>query len=156
MTLGFIKEPSRVLLAMKKRGFGAGRWNGFGGKVLPGETIEEAMKREAFEEVGIEIQDMEKRGIITFAFASEGASASNGDILEVHIFTIQSFKGKLKEGEEMKPQWYPYDQIPYDSMWADDKYWLPMFLEDKKFHGKFTFGEKDLIKDYTLQVVEEV
>lgn len=34
-----------VLLGMKKRGFGAGKWNGFGGKVQPGETIEEAARR---------------------------------------------------------------------------------------------------------------
>lgn len=34
-----------VLLGMKKRGFGAGKWNGFGGKVQPGETIEEAARQ---------------------------------------------------------------------------------------------------------------
>ena len=45
LTLLFVVESDRVLLGMKKRGFGAGRWNGFGGKVDKGETIEEAAKR---------------------------------------------------------------------------------------------------------------
>ena len=45
LTLLFVIESDRVLLGMKKRGFGAGRWNGFGGKVDRDETIEEAAKR---------------------------------------------------------------------------------------------------------------
>ena len=39
LTLAFIRDGERLLLGMKKRGFGAGKWNGFGGKVDPGETI---------------------------------------------------------------------------------------------------------------------
>jgi len=45
LTLLFVVEPDRVLLGQKKPGFGGGRWNGFGGKVDQGETIEEAAKR---------------------------------------------------------------------------------------------------------------
>ena len=45
MTLVFVREDARVLLGLKKRGFGVGRWNGFGGKVQSGETIEEGAAR---------------------------------------------------------------------------------------------------------------
>ena len=45
LTLAFIKDSSKILLGYKKRGFGIGRWNGFGGKVQPGESIENAAKR---------------------------------------------------------------------------------------------------------------
>lgn len=45
LTLVMVVQPGRVLLGMKKRGFGAGRWNGFGGKVQAGETIEDAARR---------------------------------------------------------------------------------------------------------------
>lgn len=45
LTLVLVVQPGRVLLGMKKRGFGAGKWNGFGGKVQPGETIEQAARR---------------------------------------------------------------------------------------------------------------
>ncbi|KAI5229436.1 7,8-Dihydro-8-Oxoguanine Triphosphatase, partial [Manis pentadactyla] len=43
-TLVLVLQPQRVLLSMKKRGFGAGRWNGFGGKVQDKETIKEGAK----------------------------------------------------------------------------------------------------------------
>ena len=44
-TLVFLNQNEQVLLGLKKRGFGEGRWNGFGGKVEEGETIFEAAKR---------------------------------------------------------------------------------------------------------------
>ena len=45
LTLAFVKASNQILLGFKKTGFGSGRWNGFGGKVESGETIEEAAKR---------------------------------------------------------------------------------------------------------------
>ena len=43
----------QLLLGRKKRGFGEGKWNGFGGKLEPGETVEEAAVRELQEESGV-------------------------------------------------------------------------------------------------------
>jgi 8-oxo-dGTP pyrophosphatase MutT (NUDIX family) len=37
-----------ILLGMKKRGFGAGKWNGFGGKLEENESNEAAAKRSTF------------------------------------------------------------------------------------------------------------
>lgn len=48
LTLSIITKKGKILLGMKKRGFGVGKWNGFGGKVQHGETLEEAMKRELY------------------------------------------------------------------------------------------------------------
>jgi len=45
LTLAFVRRQGEILLGYKKRGFGAGKWNGFGGKVETGETIEAAAKR---------------------------------------------------------------------------------------------------------------
>ena len=52
LTLVFLRREGEVLLGMKKRGFGEGKWNGFGGKVEAGETIVEAAAREVREECG--------------------------------------------------------------------------------------------------------
>lgn len=70
-TLCLIHEHPRLLLGMKKRGFGAGRWNGFGGKVQEGESIEEAARREMKEEADIEVDMLDKRGLIEFEFESD-------------------------------------------------------------------------------------
>src|SRR3990167_2798012 len=91
MTLCFIQKSTQILLGMKKTGFGAGRWNGFGGKVHDGEFIEEAAARELKEEAGIEVSNLEPRGILTFEF--EG----NPEILEVHVFSAENFDGKPTE-----------------------------------------------------------
>lgn len=144
LTLCIVHQHPKVLLGMKKRGFGAGRWNGFGGKVEKGETIEDAAKRELLEEAGIQVSNVDKVGIIEFEFKG------NPEILEVHIFRANDFKGEPKESEEMKPQWYHVDDIPFDVMWPDDIHWIPLFLNNKKFKGKFLFGEKDVILEKEL------
>lgn len=134
---------------MKKRGFGEGRWNGFGGKVSPGETIEEAAARELHEEAGIKAEAMQKVGIIEFQFA-----ASPEDILEVHIFRAEGYSGEPTESEEMRPQWFTTEEIPFMNMWPDDLYWFPYFLKGKKFKGKFLFGEADVILERELNEVQ--
>jgi len=145
LTLCIIHQHPKVLLGMKKRGFGAGRWNGFGGKVSSAETIEDAAKREVKEEAGIQVKNLNKVGIIEFEFQD------NPEILEVHIFKSNNFSGEPIESEEMKPQWFHIDEIPFTSMWPDDKYWFPLFLQDKKFRGKFLFDDSDKILSMNLE-----
>ena len=151
LTLALVYQPPKILLGMKKRGFGAGRWNGFGGKLKDEETIEEAVEREMKEEVGIIPENFEKAGIISFQFEK-----NKNEILEVHFFKISRFSSKPRESEEMSPKWFDIKEIPYQQMWPDDKYWLPMFLENKKFKGKFLFGGADKILNYHLQEVKTI
>lgn len=141
MTLCIVHQENRVLLGLKKRGFGMGKWNGFGGKVSEGETIEEATKRELFEEAEITVDNIEKLGVLEFSWAGKEG------VLEVNIFKAIDFKGIPTETEEMKPEWVFIKDIPYDKMWADDKYWVPLFLENKKFSGNVLFdGNNNIIK----------
>ena len=150
LTICTIRKGSKVLLGLKKRGFGVGRWNGFGGKVGPSETIEDAAKRELFEEANIKATAMEKVGILEFQVKGEM------DVKEVHIFRVDEYSGEPVEGEEMKPRWFNIDELPFDAMWADDRYWVPVFLEGKKFKGKFLFAESDMILEHELNEVKEL
>lgn len=152
LTLGLLSENGKILLGMKKRGFGKGKWNGFGGKVEvdKGETIEEAMIREYLEECRVEIKRYEKVGVIDFIFKD------NPEILRVHIFKVLEYSGEPSETEEMKPQWFNLDEIPYDEMWQDDKIWMPMFLSGKKFHGWAYFDNSDKIIDHALEETERL
>jgi 8-oxo-dGTP diphosphatase / 2-hydroxy-dATP diphosphatase len=148
MTICMIRKGDEILLGLKKRGFGAGQWNGFGGKVNEGERIEEAAIRELKEESGLEAEEMSKRGIIEFRFQNDPK------ILEVHIFSIEKFNGMPIETEEMKPRWFKIKDIPYDKMWSDDKFWLPLFLAGKKFKGDFLFDQPST-KEYSAKIIEQ-
>src|SRR3989344_3554838 len=110
LTVCIVHKHPLILLGMKKRGFGAGRWNGFGGKVELGEAVEDAAKREILEEAGIKVASLDKVGEIEFEFkgnpAFAKASAGEPEILQVHIFKAGDFEGILAESEEMMPKWF--------------------------------------------------
>lgn len=149
-TLCLVCQNSKVLLGMKKRGFGVEKWNGFGGKVLPIETIEEAAIREVREEAGIVVNNLVKIGILEFEFKN------NPEILEVHIFQTDNFSGEPIESEEMRPQWFDINEMPFSKMWQDDTFWFPLFLSEKKFVGKFLYDNSDNIINHKLTVVERI
>ncbi len=134
LTLCLIVKDTRILLGMKKRGFGEGRWNGFGGKLEQGETIDAAARREVQEESGITVTTMNEVGVLDFEFQSDPTK-----LMEVHVFKVTEFSGEAIETEEMKPQWFEKNEIPYSQMWSDDEHWLPLLLAGKKFKGTFLF-----------------
>lgn len=145
-TLVFLRDGSQILLAMKKRGFGAGRWNGVGGKVEPGETLLEAARREAKEEIGIDLKDQTKVAHINFYFPD-----GSPDWL-VHVFESRDWSGNPVESEEMAPQWFHTDDIPYYEMWSDDEHWLPHILKGKKLIGHFNFDETEQLVPDSVRI----
>lgn len=148
VTLVLVHEHPRILLGMKKRGFGEGKWNGFGGKLKEGESIEQAAHRELKEEAGISVGGLEKRGVIEFEFEN------NPELLEVHLFAGKEPLGEPKESDEMQPAWFFVDEIPFRSMWSDDIYWMPLFLKGRKFKGRFLFAQDQMtILDKKIEVV---
>jgi 8-oxo-dGTP diphosphatase / 2-hydroxy-dATP diphosphatase len=136
-------EPiTDICLAMKKRGFGVGRYNGVGGKVEEGETIEDAVKREAQEEIGVLVGSIEKCAELTFVFPHQPSF----DQL-VHVYLTDEWLGEPEESDEMNPSWFTADAIPYTDMWPDDIFWLPQVLKGESVKGRFVFGEGDVIKE---------
>jgi 8-oxo-dGTP pyrophosphatase MutT (NUDIX family) len=142
---------SDVCLAMKKRGFGAGRWNGVGGKVMPDETIEDAAKRETQEEIGVDIKEMTKVAELSFYFPH------NSDWNQmVHVYFSEHWDKDIAESEEMAPKWFSVSDLPYSIMWPDDEFWFPQVLEGKLVRASFIFGENDIIKNKEVKIVEKL
>jgi mutator protein MutT len=151
-TLLFLLKDSEILLAMKKRGFGMGRWNGVGGKIEGAETIEDATARECHEEIGVKPGPLEKVAQLTFTFP-DGTT----DIL-THVFVTREWEGEPVETDEMAPEWFQHADIPYDTMWQDDRLWLPHVLDGKKLIARFGFDENEqMLPEHTkLDIVDEV
>ncbi|WP_371375923.1 8-oxo-dGTP diphosphatase [Sporomusa aerivorans] len=131
------RPAERILLGMKKTGFGRGKYNGFGGKIEDGETPVTAAVRELKEECGLIVreEDLEDMGELMFVFP-ENPELDH----DVHLYIVRSWKGQPKETPEMKPEWFAVTEIPYKEMWADDSYWLPAVLKGKRVKGEVVFS----------------
>ncbi|XP_002733266.1 oxidized purine nucleoside triphosphate hydrolase-like [Saccoglossus kowalevskii] len=147
LTIVYVVKDGKVLLGLKKRGFGAGNWNGFGGKVETGETIEQAARRELEEECALTVDRLEKIGVVDQEFVNDPV------VLEIHIFKADNYHGNPAESEEMKPKWFSAEDIPFDKMWADDKYWMPYLLKNVRFYGYYLFeGFHTIIKQKLVKI----
>ncbi|MEI6481247.1 MAG: 8-oxo-dGTP diphosphatase [Candidatus Saccharibacteria bacterium] len=152
LTLLYLLKEDKVLLAMKKRGFGIGKWNGVGGKIDKDESVEEALIRECNEEIGVRITNFQKVGFLLF----EEIHLDERKKMNMHIYTASEWDGDIAESEEMKPQWFKLNEIPYESMWAADRDWLHLILEGKKIRGEFTLDDNDEVVNKRITTVEVV
>lgn len=140
--------PPRVLLALKKRGFGKGKVTGVGGKVEAGETAVESAIRELAEEAGIIAQPdfLHFRGQIEFHFPWKPTWN-----MRSQLFVVSQWDGEPCESEEVAPQFYTLEQIPFANMWADARHWLPPILAGSTIQATFVFADdNEQIEDWKL------
>jgi 8-oxo-dGTP pyrophosphatase MutT (NUDIX family) len=135
------KDRSEVLLAMKKRGFGEGLWNGYGGKVeREDKDISSSAVRECREEAEVEIRSPKKVAEIDFFFVDKPEWDQRA-----HVFLVEKWDGEPVETEEMRPKWFKVDEIPFEKMWVDDVIWLPRILDGESLKMEFSFKGSDEI-----------
>ena len=138
-TLCHIRDTNKILLQKKSVGrFGEGKWNAVGGKLLSEETSYEGAVREACEETGLRVKELQEHGYLKFYFGQE--TEPNWI---VDVFSTFCFEGVLNPSEEGFLKWFKISEIPYQEMWEDDAYWLPHMLNGARFHGDFYYGKND-------------
>jgi 8-oxo-dGTP diphosphatase len=137
-TLLFVVRDDEVLLIRKKRGLGAGKINGPGGRIDPGETPLECAVREVQEELRVTPTGVREAGELRFQFV---------DGLSIHgfVFVASDCVGEAQETDEAIPRWTKLDAIPYDEMWQDDVLWIPLMLAGRPFDGRFLFDGDDML-----------
>lgn len=141
-------------MGKKARGFGKGKWVGFGGKQKPDESIIQANLREMAEETGIVLreEEVQKVGLLLFTF-----DVNPSLYLEVHVFDYDSAKFcssksaiTLNDEYEGEPQWMKNADIPYDDMWPDFRLWCKYLLNGTRFIGRVKYSGYDAVRESTF------
>lgn len=138
-TLVFVMRGDEVLLIRKLRGLGAGKINGPGGRLEPGESPMDCARREVEEEVCVTPTGLEQRGELRFQFV-------DGHSIHGFVFVATGHIGDVKATDEAIPLWVRRDSIPYHEMWADDRLWMPVLLQGKHFRGRFVFDGDSMLE----------
>ncbi|HXK38763.1 MAG TPA: NUDIX domain-containing protein [Candidatus Paceibacterota bacterium] len=131
-TLCFLLRGEDVCQAQKKRGFGAGKLNAYGGKFKKGESARACAVRETFEESGARIyrKDLKQVAIVATYFGRVPA-------WELHVFVARKWKGEPRETVEMgKPKWSPRNALPEDEMLSIGRYWVPRAVMELSFKAE--------------------
>ncbi len=116
----------QVLLGLKKTGFGTGRIVTLGGKIEPGETPAAAAVREVREESGIFVEEKDLSPLGTVRWSFPARPQWN---MEAAVFTAERFSGTATDSDEVDPEWFPVDALPWEGMWDDAAYWLPQIID---------------------------
>ena len=148
VSLCFLVRDNEILLAMKKRGFGKGKWNGVGGKRDINESILEAAVRETYEEIMVIPDKLENCAILDFYFLQKPEFNQ-----QAIVYLSTNWKGEPRETEEMKPKWFNKNEIPYNFMWVEDKFWLPQVLNGSKIKAEFLSKTDDELMEYNVNIV---
>lgn len=108
-----IDEDNRILLGRKKRGFGADKYNGFGGKLNSGESFRACAVRELFEESGLSAreEDLECVALFDFQFPFDESLTHVS-----YVYFLRTFTGIVEETDEMEPHWFKPEDVPYAHM----------------------------------------
>jgi 8-oxo-dGTP diphosphatase len=129
---------TEVLLGYKKNGFGAGKWVGLGGHVEDGEEFVDAAVREVEEESSLVVKaaDLTHMATLTFVFPSRPSWDQTAD-----VFVTSTFAGEPAESDELIPRWFADGELPFDGMWDDARYWVPVVLSGARVTAEITFAD---------------
>ena len=138
-TLCYLKLNGHTLMVHRNRKVNdihEGKWNGLGGKFEPGETPEECVIREVYEESGLSIRNPKLCGLLMFP-------KFKGNDWYVFAFTASDFTGELIDSPEGKLEWIPDEKVLELTLWESDHIFMPWIKSGKFFSAKFIYeGEK--------------
>jgi 8-oxo-dGTP diphosphatase len=141
-TLCYVKRRGKTLMmhrVKRSTDIHFGKWNGLGGKLLPGETPEECAIREVREESGLRLARPVLKGFLTFpGFDGE-------DDWYVFVFVARQFTGRLGTCDEGDLSWIPDRKLMSLPLWEGDRIFMKWLKGSGLFSGKFVYRDKKFI-----------
>ncbi len=144
-TLCYVKRDGCTLMLhrnKKANDIHKGKWNGLGGKFEAGETPEECVIREVYEESGLAIREPKMCGLLLFP-------KFKGNDWYVFVFTATDFSGELIDSPEGRLEWIPDENVLELPLWESDHIFMPWIQEKKFFSAKFEY-EGDMMRGYDV------
>ncbi|MEJ2710761.1 MAG: 8-oxo-dGTP diphosphatase [Anaerolineales bacterium] len=145
-TLCYLRKNGQTLMLhriKKENDMHAGKWNGLGGKLEPGETPEECAIREIQEESGLRAGNLTMKGLLTFpAFAAE-------EDWYTFVFLVEAFEGELINSAEGELRWIDNNKLLDLELWEGDRIFLDWLERPEFFSGKFVY-EQGRFVDYEV------
>ena len=128
-TLCYLERDGQYLMLhriKKKKDINKGKWIGVGGKFEEGESPEDCVTREVWEETGLTLTDYAYRGVVTFV-----SDRWEGEYM--HLFTATGFTGQVKECDEGQLEWISKEKLMQLPMWAGDRLFLERIAQPGPF-----------------------
>lgn len=141
-----ILDGDRLLLKKATRGISRGKWNCPGGCMEPGESPEDAARREVYEETGLRINELFYHGQLHLHYTGQ-------DVL-MHLFSTRNFDGTPRSSEEGEVRWFGTDRIPYKEMWSDDIFWIDLMLKGMRFDATFYFDRANRVIKHSIEIID--
>jgi len=142
-TLCYVRKENHTLMlhrVKKENDMHAGKWNGLGGKMEPGETPEECAIREIKEESGLDVHHLILKGFILFP------QFDGQKDWYVFVFVIDDFSGTLIDSPEGVLDWVNNDRLPELPLWAGDRIFMQWLDKPEFFSARFDYKEGKLLR----------
>ena len=141
-TLCYLERGDEYLMLhriKKKNDENHDKWIGVGGKFEAGESPEDCMHREIFEETGFTVTDYRYRGIVTFV-----SDQCEGEYM--HLFTCSDWTGEVGECNEGDLEWIDKRRLYDLTMWQGDRIFLELLDTNRPFFSlKLTYRGDTLV-----------
>ena len=128
-TLCYLERDGQYLMlhrVKKQNDANHDKWIGVGGKIEEGESPEDFVTREVWEETGLTLTDYAYRGVVTFV-----SDRWEGEYM--HLFTATGFTGQVKECDEGQLEWISKEKLMQLPMWAGDRLFLERIAQPGPF-----------------------
>lgn len=145
-TLCYVKHDGYTLMVYRNKkpnDIHQGKWNGLGGKFEAGESPEECVMREAWEESGFHISNPRLNGLLIFP-------NFKGNDWYVFVFTAHEFTGELIESPEGRLEWIPNEKLTSLNLWESDQIFFPWLERESFFSAKFIYVN-DQMQSYEVK-----
>jgi len=105
VAVGVLQKGGKILVCQRKKGSRYGlKWEFPGGKLEPGETILECLKRELFEELSISVRDIDRVQI-------QSTFYEDGGMFEVAYCFVSQFTGEARNNAFEEIRWVTIPEL---------------------------------------------